>query len=91
LFAVVPDKRARGAQATLGRAQLRDPYRVISQWANVADAVLKHDGLWLWVPAPVRNCAQGGDDSVSKGKNARHTFRWMPRFKRGIQYSRDSA
>jgi hypothetical protein len=28
-------------------------------------------GLWLWVPAPVRNCAQGGDDS--EGEVRAHT------------------
>jgi hypothetical protein len=41
---VVPAKRA------LARAE-PGPYRVIYQEDTSAEAVLKHVGLWLWVPA----------------------------------------
>src|SRR5882757_2160234 len=42
---------------------------VLQRWAA---ARFNYTTLWLWVPAPVRNCAPGRDDDC--GCRPRHTF-----------------
>ena len=35
---------------------------MIYRWGSLADAFRNNPNLWLWVLAPVRNCALGEDD-----------------------------
>jgi hypothetical protein len=54
----------------------RDPYAAAFVLKDAGRRLsLNHSPLWLWVPAPVRNCAQGGDDVEIV---ARHTFAFSP-------------